>query len=175
MNKIALLGIAVGAVLVMGMLAMNSNLLIAKAQYGEGSGEPSNGIERVSVTIGLSKIKLKPGEVIVLLDTTHAGSLIGMHATANLPCNEGNGPKSGNNTPDVKIVAGVAGGVLGDVIESASDHTGFAGPEKTCVFHDTIEVGVEVPVITDVIIVNAGDSDVDLLEGATVTLTGTYL
>ncbi len=132
--------------------------------------------EKPSVTLQLKDTKLLPGEVLVLLDTTGSGTLGVVHVAANLPCNGGSGPTPGlgNDTPDVKIVAGVAGGALGDVIGSAAQDTGFVGPENTCVFHGTFSPTDTVPTITDIILINAGTSNVELPEGATVTITGTY-
>ncbi len=145
--------------------------------------------ESVSVTVDLSKTKLKPGEVIVLLDTTGSGTLSVVHVATNLPCKGSSGPNAdgGNDTPDVFVVAGVAGGAVGTVIESADDDTGFVGPKKTCVFHDTSPAlpfpGVSsidltpatVTSITDVILINLGSKKVSFPEGTTVTITGTYV
>ena len=64
----------------------------------------SHPTERVSVTVNLDDIKLKTGEVMVLLDTTGSGTLSTVHVAANLPCDK-------TETPQVWIVAGVAGGV----------------------------------------------------------------
>jgi hypothetical protein len=132
--------------------------------------------ERVSETVELGGTLIKPGELIVLLDTTASGSLSVVHVAATLPCHPG--PVAGpiNDTPNVKIIAGVAGGLVGDVIESPlPDDTGFLGPHGTCVFHDTFIPSIAVPVVTDVILVNPGPNNVKLPPGALVTITGTYV
>ena len=144
--------------------------------------------DKVSVTVNLDDIKLKTGEVMVLLDTTGTGKLSTVHVAANLPCNSlGDGKPTaggGNDDPSIWIVAGVAGGGLSGVINDATDDTGFVGPENTCVFHDTIDAAdVDGGMITDVIIIhpdNHPDADKkeikkhEKLKGVVVTVTGTY-
>ncbi len=125
-------------------------------------------------TVELDDIKLKEGEVIVLLDVSDLGTIDTVHVAANLPCNDDDGPDdgAGNDTPDVKIIAGNAGtGMFGDVIESTADDTGFVGPKKTCVFHDTVSSG-DIPggIITDIVLQNASDEDVKL-KNVVVTIT----
>jgi len=128
--------------------------------------------ERVSVTINLDDIKLKTGELMVLLDTTGSGTLSTVHVAANLPCDKSGAPK-------IHVVAGVAGGTLSGVLTEATDNTGFDGPEKTCVFHGDLD-DTDNP-ITDVIIINPGTASDDddkgesqKLKGVVVTITGTY-
>ncbi len=146
--------------------------------------------DKVSVTVNLDEIKLKTGEVMVLLDTTGTGKLSTVHVAANLPCNLlGDGkPTDGgaNDDPSIWIVAGVAGGGLSGVINDATDDTGFVGPEKTCVFHDTIDAAdVDGGMITDVIIIHPDNHPPmddkkdepkkhEKLKGVVVTITGTY-
>jgi hypothetical protein len=128
----------------------------------------SHSIERVSVTVNLDDIKLKTGEVMVLLDTTGSGTLSTVHVAANLPCDK-------TETPQVWIVAGVAGPNLSGVIADDTSFTGFFGPDKTCVFHATVDaVDVTGGVITDVIILNP-DGKSEKLKGVVVTITGTYI
>lgn len=148
---------------------------ISSQKTAEASGEPLPPTctgERVSVTVPLDQ-NIKPGEVMVLLDTTGSGKLCVVHVAANLPC--GNGPTdgAGNDVPEVNIVAGVAGGDLSPVIESGTDDTGFAGPSNTCVFHDTLFADGLDHDITDVILGNF-DKKPSNLNGAVVTITGTY-
>ncbi len=129
----------------------------------------SHPVERVSVTVNLDDIKLKTGEVMVLLDTTDSGTLSTVHVAANLPCDN-------TETPKVWIVAGVAGpSTLSGVIADDTSFTGFFGPDKTCVFHATVVAGdVAGGVITDVIILNPGEKT-EKLKGVVVTITGTYI
>jgi len=140
---------------------------------------------KVSVTVNLDDIKLKTGEVMVLLDTTGSGKLSTVHVAANLPCNiMGDGkPTSGgdNDDPGIWVVAGVAGGSLSGVINDSTDDTGFVGPEKTCVFHDTVTAAGLGHDITDVIIIHPDNHDEEdktekheKLKGVVVTITGTY-
>jgi len=117
-------------------------------------------------TVELNDIKVKSGELIILLDVTDLGTVDTVHVAANLPCNENKGPNdgAGNDTPDVKIIAGDASNNnFGDVIESISDDTGFVSIKKTCVFHDTVS-SADIPggIITDIVLRNAGDKDVKL-------------
>jgi len=147
-----------------------------------------NDVERVSVTVNLDDIKLKTGEVMVLLDTTGTGKLSTVHVAANLPCNiTGDGKPTagpGNDAPGVYVVVGEATGDLSNLIWDASTDTGFVGPEKTCVYHASVDaVDVTGGVITDVIIVhpdNHPDADKkdikkhEKLKGVVVTVTGTY-
>jgi len=93
--------------------------------------------ERVSVTVHLDQINIKNGELMVLLDTTGSGKLATVHVTATIPCNDGKKPTagSGNDAPNVNIVAGVAGGALSGVIDATVDDTGFVGPMNTCVLY----------------------------------------
>ncbi len=121
--------------------------------------------ERVSVTVNLDD-KLKTGQVMVLLDTTGSGTLSTVHVAANLPCDK-------TETPQVWIVAGVAGGDLSGVIADDTSFTGFFGPDKTCVFHATVTDGGLGHDITDVIIINPGEKS-EKLKGVVVTITGTY-
>ncbi len=146
--------------------------------------------ERVSVTVNLDDIKLKTGEVMVLLDTTDSGTLSTVHVAANLPCNiMGDGkPTSGalNDDPGIWVVAGVAGPNLSGVINDSDEDTGFVGPDNTCVFHGTISAAeVTGGVITDVIIIHPDDHPPvddkkdepkkhEKLKGVVVTITGTY-
>ena len=132
--------------------------------------------ERVSVTVNLDDIKLKTGEVMVLLDTTNSGTLSTVHVAANLPCNDA-------GEPQIHVVTGVAGGPLSGVLTEAADNTGFIGPEKTCVFHDNVDAADLGHDITDVIIIhpdNHPDADKkddkkhEKLKGVIVTITGTY-
>jgi len=130
----------------------------------------------VSVTVNLDDIKLKTGEVMVLLDTTGSSSLSTVHVAANLPCDD-------TETPQVWIVAGVAGPTtLSGVIADDTSFTGFFGPDKTCVFHATVDAGnVAGGVITDVIIIHPDDHPGEKtmkhekLKGVVVTITGTYI
>jgi len=124
-------------------------------------------IERVSVTVNLDDIKLKTGEVMVLLDTTGSGTLSTVHVAANLPCDN-------TETPQVRIVAGVAGGALSGVIADNTSFTTFFGPDKTCVFHATVTASDLGHDITDVIILNPGEKT-EKLKGVVVTITGTYI
>ena len=146
--------------------------------------------EKVSVTVNLDDIKLKTGEVMVLLDTTGTGKLSTVHVAANLPCNLlGDGkPTDGgaNDDPSIWIVAGVDGGGLSGVINDATDDTGSVGPDKTCVFQDTIDAAdVDGGIITDVIIIHPDNHPPmddkkdepkkhEKLKGVVVTITGTY-
>lgn len=96
--------------------------------------------QRLVETIELDDIKVREGQILVLVDITDFDIIETVHVAVNLPCNDDDGPNEGpgNDTPDVKIIAGnAATGIFGDVIESAADDTGFVGPEETCVFHDT--------------------------------------
>jgi len=147
---------------------------------------------KVSVTVNLDDIKLKTGEVMVLHDTTGSGKLSTVHVTANLPCNiMGDGEPTdgeGNDDPAIWVVAGIAGGSLSGVINDSADDTGFVGPKKTCVFHDTVTAADLGHDITDVIIIhpdnhasmdNKNDKKDktekhDKLKGVVVTITGTY-
>jgi len=125
--------------------------------------------ETVSVTVHLDGVNIKKDEVMVLLDTTGSGKLSVVHVAANLPCTAAGQA----NTPNVLIKAGVAGGALSDVIESAADDTGFVGPQGTCVFHDTVTSMALGHDITDVILINTGKPEL-LNSGIVVTITGTY-
>jgi len=125
--------------------------------------------ETVSVTVHLDGVNIKKDEVMVLLDTTGSGKLSVVHVAANLPCTAAGQA----NTPNVLIKAGVAGGALSDVIESAADDTGFVGPKGTCVFHDTVTSMALGHDITDVILINTGKPEL-LNSGIVVTITGTY-
>ena len=172
MNGKTILGIS--SVAVMGMILIMANVA-APALAGAG-GDPVCDGERVSVTVSLNEYDLDDGEVMVLLDTTGSGTLCVVHVAANLPCDEPTAG-AGNDTPEVFIVAGVAGtAVLSDVISNTEgDDTGFVGPEDTCVFHGTVtalDLGHD---ITDVILINPDDGEGDVeLEGVVVTITGTY-
>ena len=131
--------------------------------------------KRFIETIELDDIQLKPGQILVLADITDFDLIETVHVAANLPCKTTDGPNEGpgNDTPDVKIIAGnAATGIFGDVIESAADDTGLAGPEVTCVFHDTFFPTMAVPEITDIVLINVGidDEDIDLKE-VVVTIT----
>ena len=169
MNGKTILGIS--SVAVMGMILIMANVATPAL-----AGQPCDG-ERVSVTVPLHEYNPDDGEVMVLLDTTGSGTLCVVHVAANLPCGDDDPiDGSGNDTPDVNIVAGVAGGSLSAVISDTLDDTGFVGPEDTCVFHDTVfaeDLGHD---ITDVILINpvGGEEDVEL-EGVVVTITGTYV
>lgn len=131
--------------------------------------------EKVSVTVHLDQINIKKGEVLVLLDTTDSGTLSKVHVAATLPCNGGKPPTAGssNDTPNVNIVAGEATGTLSGLIDAASDDTGFVGPMKTCVFHDTLTAAGAGHPITDVILINPGNPQ-EFPSGTVVTITGTY-
>jgi len=110
-------------------------------------------------TIVLDDIKVRVGQILVLVDITDFDIIETVHVAVNLPCKSSKGPNEGpgNDTPDVKIIAGnAATGIFGDVIESAADDTGFVGPKKTCVFHDTFFPTLDVPEITDIILINVG-------------------
>jgi len=117
----------------------------------------------------------KEGTVLVLLDTTGSGKLSVVHVAANLICNGDSEPNDGdgNDTPDVIIKAGVAGGPLTDVIGSVAEDTGFVGPNNTCVFHGTLTAAGAGHDITDVIAINTGPDDV-ALDSSVITITGTY-
>ena len=116
---------------------------------------------------------LNPGTVMVLLDTTGSGFLCVVHVAANLQCNNDNPPNNGagNDTPDVVILAGIAGGPLSPVIFSAAEDTGFRGPDETCVFHATVTAAELGHDITDIIVLNSGVNDVELDESV-ITITG---
>jgi len=116
---------------------------------------------------------LNPGTVMVLLDTTGSGFLCVVHVAANLQCNNDNPPNlgAGNDTPDVVILAGIAGGELSPVIFSIAEDTGFRGPDETCVFHATVTAAELGHDITDIIVLNAGENDVELDESL-ITITG---
>ena len=133
--------------------------------------------ERVSVTVAFhDNYKLdKEGKVGVLLDTTGSGTLCVVHVAANLQCNDDNPPNSGagNDTPDIRILAGVAGGPLSPVIETAAEDTGFEGTDETCVFHGTVTAAGLGHPITDIIMQNKGADDV-ALDASVITITGTY-
>ena len=131
--------------------------------------------EKVSVTVHLDQINIKKDEVLVLLDTTDSGTLSKVHVAATLPCNGGKPPTAGssNDTPNVNIVAGEATGTLSGLIDAASDDTGFVGPMKTCVFHDTLTAAGAGHPITDVILINPGNPQ-EFPSGTVVTITGTY-
>lgn len=144
---------------------------------------------KVSVTVNLDDIKLKTGEVMVLYDATGSGKLSTVHVAANLPCNiMGDGKPTdgdGNDDPGIWVVAGVAGGKLSGVINDSADDTGFVGPKKTCVFHDTVTAADLGHDITDVIIIHPDNhasmddkkdktEKHDKLKGVVVTITGTY-
>jgi hypothetical protein len=145
--------------------------------------------DKVVVTVNLDDIKLKTGEVMVLLDTTGSGKLSNVHVAANLPCNIlGDGKPTdgdGNDEPGIWVVAGVADGMLSGVLDEAADDTGFVGPKETCVFHDTVAAADLGHDITDVIIIHPDNhppmddkkdktKEHDKLEGVVVTITGTY-
>ena len=155
MNGKTILGISSAAV--MGMILIMANVATPAL-----AGQPVCDGERVSVTVPLNEYDVDDGEVMVLLDTTGSGSLCVVHVAANLPCGDDDPIEgSGNDTPDVNIVAGVAGGSLSAVISDTLDDTGFVGPEDTCVFHDTVfaeDLGHD---ITDVILINpvGGEED----------------
>ena len=168
MNSKTILGIS--SVAVMGMILIMANVA-TPALAGLGG---CDGGEKVSVTVPLHEYDPDDGEVMVLLDTTGSGTLCLVHVAANLPC-DGPTAGSGNDTPEVFIVAGVAGGSLSEVISVAGDDTGFVGPENTCVFHDTVTASDLLHSITDVILINPDDSEGNVeLEGVVVTITGTY-
>ena len=164
-------------------IAIASTLILGAASLQQ---EASAGIlritgETVSETVTfhdnykIDKLHEAPGTAMVLLDTTGSGTLAIVHVAANLQCNGDNPPNSGagNDTPDVVILAGVAGGPLSPVISGTAEDTGFRGPGETCVFHGTVTAkGLGHP-ITDVIVLNAGSDDVDLSDSV-ITITGTY-
>jgi len=126
---------------------------------------------KVSETISFhDNYKLDKGTVLVLLDTTGSGKLAVVHVAANLSCNGDGDPTDGADTPDVSIVAGVAGV---SVTAIPLVDTGFVGPDKTCVFHGTISAGDTPDGITDVIVSNSGPDDV-AMDNSKITITGTY-
>ena len=131
--------------------------------------------ERVSVTVAFhDNYKLdKEGKVGVLLDTTGSGTLCVVHVAANLQCNDDNPPNSGagNDTPDIRILAGVAGGTLSPVIFSTAEDTGFEGTDETCVFHATVIAADLGHDITDIIMQNIGADDV-AMDPTVITITG---
>ena len=131
--------------------------------------------ERVAETVTFhDNYKLdKEGKVAVLLDTTGSGFLCVVHVAANLPCNNDNPPNSGagNDTPDVLILAGIAGGPLSAVIDDAAEDTGFEGTGETCVFHGTVSAAGLGHDITDIVVINKGPDDVEL-DDSVITITG---
>jgi len=141
-------------------------------QNVSGAAPPPCSEERVSVTIDFEDYELKVGEVLVLLDTTGSGFLCVVHVAVNLPCDEGQDGIAGNQEPPLLVVAGIAGGALSGVIDDASDDTSFTGTLNSCVYHDTL-FATSSGQITDVIIANLGEDDVDLKQ-VVVTITGTY-
>jgi hypothetical protein len=167
MKKIPVLGMIAAAVLVAGIMFAGG--------LSPQSTMAAISRESVSVTVVLDDVTVKPGEVVVLLDTTASGTLNVVHVAANLPCTGPRDNNPGNDTPNVTIVAGVAGGPVGGVIDATTDDTSFVGPKKTCVFHDTFSPSATVPSITDVILINLGANPVHLPTGTTVTITGTYV
>ena len=176
--------VAIAVVLITGSIAVGPSAFADDDDHDKKKVKKGN--ERVSVTVRYDEITLEPGEATVLLDTTGSGTLFGLHVAANLPCGEGPTAGGGNDAPDILIVAGVAGGAVGTIIESTSDDTGFVGPNNTCIFHDTSAAlpfdGVNsvtladetVTSITDVILINLGPDPVTLPSGTTITVTGTY-
>ena len=79
------------------------------------------------------------------------------------------GPGSG--APDsVQILVGVAGGTLVPVMTAATN-TGISINPGQCVFHVTVKAGVdEIPTnITDIVVVNAGDSPLTGVNTVTVS------
>ena len=167
--------IALTSALIFGAVSVQQN---AEAVQG---GEPLPGPipicdgERVAETVTFhDNYKLdKEGKVAVLLDTTGSGFLCVVHVAANLPCNNDNPPTAGagNDTPDVLILAGVAGVVLSPVIDDAAEDTGFEGTDETCVFHGTVFAGILGHDITDIVVINKGPDDVELDESV-ITITG---
>ena len=184
MTKTILFATILAAVLITGALSATTVF----ADDDDNAKKVKKGKQKVSVTVTYNDVTLEPGEAIVLLDTTGSGTLYRLHIAANLPCDSSSGPTAGggNDTPDLLIVAGVAGGAVAPVIGDATDDTGFIGPNGTCIFHDTSDKlpfdGVNsvtldpetVTSITDVILINLGGSPVTLPVGTTITVTGTY-
>ena len=135
--------------------------------------------ERIAETVTfhdnykINKLHDAPGTAMVLLDTTGSGFLCVVHVAANLPCNNDNPPipGAGNDTPDVVILAGIAGGSLSPVIFSIAEDTGFRGPDETCVFHATVTAAGLGHDITDIIVLNSGVDDVEL-DASVITITG---
>ena len=160
-------------------IAIASTLILGAASLQQEASAGRLGItgETVSVTVAFhDNYKLdKEGKVGVLLDTTGSGTLCVVHVAANLPCNDDNPPNSGagNDTPDIRILAGVAGGPLSPVIETAAEDTGFEGTDETCVFHGTVTAAGLGHPITDIIMQNKGADDV-ALDASVITITGTY-
>ncbi len=120
--------------------------------------------EIVSITIDLQTILLEPNQVIPLLDTKSVGNMTKLQISATLPCES-------NNTPKLKIFAGVLGNLV-SVIDSSSDYKNLRGPFDTCYYEGTISPSSSLSTINKVFLNNTGSSSVVTNLGSIITLTG---
>lgn len=114
-------------------------------------------------TVPLEGLSLEPDEFILLADTTPAEIESG-HVAVSIPCTDGDTPES-----DIDVVAGIAPDVQGVELEYVSD---LSDPDDNrCTFHVDLPENDED--ITDVAIINSGDSIVEFESGhfATISLT----
>jgi hypothetical protein len=111
-------------------------------------------------TIPLQGLSLRPGEFILLVDTTP--SLIdSAHVALHIPCEV-----SGDDAEtDIAVVAGVAPDVSPVDLEYVAE---LSDPDSDrCTFHVTLpEDGED---ITDIAMINAGDSNINFKSGMFVT------
>lgn len=107
-------------------------------------------------TIPLEKMSLRPGEFILLVDSTPASIQSG-HIALHVPC-EVNGDDA---QTDIAVVAGVAPDVSPVDLEYVAD---LSNPDKDrCTFHVTVPEDNEN--ITDIAMINTGNKNIKFESG----------
>ena len=117
------------------------------------------------VTIPLEQKSLDPGDFILLSDTTPT-RVTQAHVALNVPCHDGNNPDS-----DIAVVAGVAPNVKKVDLTFVSQ---LSDRPHHCTFHADIPDDIKGngnTKVTDIAIINTGNTEVEFRSGNFVTLS----
>jgi hypothetical protein len=114
----------------------------------------STNVVRDSVALNLEGTSLLGGGFIHLYDTTPYMIMNG-HVAVNVPCED-------NSTASIQVLLGQAPNLTATELENLPE---LSTPGEMCLYH--VDIAPQEEVITDVAILNPGESDVEFPPGST--------